>query len=68
MHLTGRTLDGKGPKYLHLPGPMHQLFNEDALSNDHVVLCEGAPDCIAAVQAGFPAVAIGQRNPAIVSA
>ncbi|MFH1373301.1 MAG: CHC2 zinc finger domain-containing protein [bacterium] len=58
VHLTGRTLDDKGPKYLHLPGSMHYLFTEDALRNEQVVLCEGAPDCITAVQAGWPAVSI----------
>ena len=58
VHLSGRTLDSKEPRYLHLPGPLKYLFNEDDLHNDDIILAEGIPDCISAVQAGFHAVAI----------
>jgi len=63
IHLSGRSLDGQEPKYLHLPGEMHYLYNEDALSNKAVYIAEGIPDCLSAVQAGYPAVAIlGSSN------
>jgi len=58
VHLSGRSLDGRQPKYLHLPGEMRYLYNEDALSNKEVYIAEGIPDCLSAVQAGFPTVAI----------
>lgn len=63
VHLSGRSLDGQEPKYLHLPGEMSYLYNEDALSNRVVYITEGVPDCLSAVQAGYPAVAIlGSSN------
>ena len=63
VHLSGRSLDGQEPKYLHLPGEIHYLFNEDALSSKEVCVAEGIPDCLSAVQAGYPAVAIlGSSN------
>ncbi|MFC1799402.1 DNA primase [Candidatus Eisenbacteria bacterium] len=58
VHLTGRVLKGRGPKYLHLPGEIRHLYNEGSLSNREVCLTEGAIDCISAEQAGFPAVAL----------
>ena len=58
VHLSGRTLDGKNPKFLHLSGSLRYLFNEDDLLNEEVILAEGVPDCISAVQAGFHAVAV----------
>lgn len=58
VHLSGRVLEDKDPKYLHLPGPLRYLFNEDDLLNEEVILTEGVPDCISAVQAGFHAVAV----------
>ena len=63
VFLTGRRLDGGEPKYLHLPGQIRYLYNEDALSNRVVHIVEGIPDCLTAVQAGYPAVAIfGSSN------
>jgi hypothetical protein len=63
VHISARSLDGQEPKYLHLPGEMHYLYNEDALSNRAVYIVEGIPDCLSAVQAGYPAVAIlGSSN------
>jgi DNA primase catalytic core len=63
VHITGR-IWGKGEyKYLHIPGPITYLFNEDALYNDEVTIVEGPTDVIAAEQAGFHAVALlGSQN------
>jgi len=58
VHLSGRCLDGQEPKYLHLPGEIRYLYNEDALSNEQVFIAEGVPDCLSAVQAGYPAVGV----------
>lgn len=58
VHLSGRSIDGREPKYLHLPGEIHHLYNEDVLSNKIVYITEGAPDCISAVQTGYSTVAI----------
>jgi DNA primase catalytic core len=58
VHLSGRSLDGQKPKYLHLPGEIRYLFNEDALSSEEVCVAEGIPDCISAVQMGYPSVAV----------
>jgi DNA primase catalytic core len=57
VHLTARAFDGQEPKYLHLPGAIHFLFNEDALVCGDVLLVEGPTDCISAVQAGYASVA-----------
>ena len=63
VYLSGRSLDGQEPKYLHLPGEIRYLYNEDALSSKTVYIAEGIPDCLSAVQAGYPAVAIlGSSN------
>lgn len=63
VHLSGRSLDGQSPKYLHLPGEIRYLYNEDALCNKTVYITEGIPDCLSAVQSGYPAVAIlGSSN------
>ncbi|MGC8576280.1 MAG: toprim domain-containing protein [Caldisericum sp.] len=63
VHLSGRSLDGQEPKYLHLPGEMRHLYNEDALSSRAVYIAEGMPDCLSAVQAGYLTVAIlGSSN------
>jgi DNA primase catalytic core len=58
VHISGRSLDGQEPKYLHLPGEIRYLYNEDALSSKAVYIAEGIPDCLSAAQAGYPAVAI----------
>lgn len=58
VNLSGRTIDGREPKYLHLPGEISYLYNEDALFNKEVYVTEGITDCLSAIQAGYPAVAI----------
>ena len=58
VHMTGRSLDEREPKYLHLPGPIEHLYNEDALKEEVVIVTEGIFDCLSAVQAGYPAVAL----------
>lgn len=62
LHLTGRSIHGTEPKYLHLPGPILHLFNEGALPNREVLITEGPTDCISAVQYGYPTVAIYGSN------
>ena len=58
VHLTGRCIDGTEPKYLHIPGEIKHLYNEDALTNKEVYIAEGIPDCLTAIQNGYAAVAI----------
>ncbi len=58
VHLTGRVLNDRKPKYLHLPGSIANLFNEDSLRSKEVFITEGAPDCLTALQEGYPAVGI----------
>jgi DNA primase catalytic core len=58
VHLTGRSLHGEEPRYLHLPGEMHFLYNEDDLSNEEALVVEGITDCLSLFQAGYPAVAL----------
>ncbi|HEV2378637.1 MAG TPA: toprim domain-containing protein [Terriglobia bacterium] len=58
MHLSGRTLDRREPKYLHLPGQINYLFNEDALFADEVLVTESPTDCIFAEQKRYGAVAL----------
>ncbi|WP_326827334.1 toprim domain-containing protein [Streptomyces sp. NBC_01751] len=52
--------DGDGPKYLSAPGDPPRIYNADALltPSDHIAICEGEFDAIAATQAGIPAVGI----------
>ena len=57
VHISSRSLNGQEPKYLHLPGEMHYIFNEDALSDEVVYVVEGFLDCLSLVQAGYPTVA-----------
>ena len=58
LHLSGRSLDESNPKYLHQPGKIEHLYNEDALSEKKILLVEGAPDCIAASQVGYSAAGL----------
>ncbi len=58
VHLSSRSLDGHEPKYLHLPGEIRYLYNEDAIASNKVYIAEGIPDCITAVQSGYPTVAV----------
>lgn len=57
-HISARSPDGREPKYLHLPGEIDHLYNEDDLSSKDVICTEGIIPCIRAVQAGFPCVGV----------
>lgn len=52
--------DGDGPKYRSVPGDPPRIFNANALliPSDHIAICEGEFDAIAATSAGIPAVGI----------
>jgi DNA primase len=52
--------DGDGPKYRSVPGDPPRIFNANALlvPSDHIAICEGEFDAIAANLAGIPAVGI----------
>jgi len=58
VYMTGRNLDVREPKYLHLPGKTRYLYNEDDLLNKDVIISEGIPDCLSAVQEGYSAVGV----------
>jgi DNA primase len=52
--------DGDGPKYRSVPGDPPRIFNANALlvPSDHIAICEGEFDAMAATLAGIPAVGI----------
>jgi DNA primase len=52
--------DGDGPKYRSVPGDPPRIYNANALlvPSDHIAICEGEFDAIAATGAGLPAVGI----------
>jgi len=58
VHISGRGLGNDDPKYLHLPGEIKYLYNEDALYEKEVYVVEGIVDCLSAIQCGYPAVAV----------
>lgn len=58
VYLSGRTIDNKEPKYLHLPGEIKYLYNEDAFYENEIYVVEGILDCLTALQQGYPAVAV----------
>jgi DNA primase catalytic core len=58
VHMSGRGLGNDEPKYLHLPGEIKYLYNEDALYEKEVYVVEGILDCLSAVQCGYPAIAV----------
>jgi DNA primase len=62
VSMTGRSFPTADPKWLHLPGEIEHLYNEDALRNPEEYLAEGAPDCITASQNGLPSVGILGKN------
>lgn len=53
--------DGDGPKYRSVPGDPPRIFNPAALliPSDHIAICEGEFDAIAATLAGIPAIGVG---------
>ncbi|MEW6601389.1 MAG: CHC2 zinc finger domain-containing protein [Nitrospirota bacterium] len=57
VNISARALNEIGPKYLHLPGKINHLFNEEALHDKEIILTEGIIDCLTAIQAGYSAVA-----------
>ena len=59
MTLRFRRLgDGDGPKYRSVPGDPPRIYNANSLliPSDHIAICEGEFDAIAATLAGVPAV------------
>lgn len=52
--------DGDGPKYRSVPGDPPRIYNAHALlvPSDHIAICEGEFDAIAATDAGIPAIGI----------
>lgn len=59
VNLTGRPLDDQKPKWLHLPGPIDHLYNEDALlGSKEVFVCEGIPDTLILSQWNYKAVGV----------
>lgn len=58
VNLTGRARGNQSPKYLHLPGKMNHLYNDDASNSKEVFIVEGPTDCISLEQAGYRAVAL----------
>jgi DNA primase catalytic core len=58
VNFTGRSPEGGGPKYLHLPGEIRHLFNEDALRADEILVTESPTDCIFSEQESYGAVAL----------
>ncbi|MDT0472804.1 toprim domain-containing protein [Streptomyces sp. DSM 41014] len=52
--------DGDGPKYRSVPGDPPRIYNAHALlvPSDHIAICEGEFDAIAATEAGIPAIGI----------
>jgi DNA primase len=67
VFLTGRSIDGRDPKYLHQSGREAPFYNEDALGPGDVVVTEGPLDALSLACWGYPAVALlgGMRESAI---
>ncbi len=62
VNMTGRACGDAEPKYLHLPGSIDHLYNEDACRGKTVFIVEGPTDCLSLDQNGFPAVALVGRS------
>jgi DNA primase catalytic core len=58
VHMSGRGLGDNEPKYLHLPGEIKYLYNEDSLYETDVYVVEGILDCLSLIQCGYPALAV----------
>jgi len=58
IHLSGRLLRGKGPKYLFLPGPKPIYGWERVQGRRAVFITEGLFDWLALVEWGYPAVCL----------
>jgi len=67
VFLTGRSLDGSDPKYLHQKGHEAPLYNEDALNAKQVFVVEGPVDALSLEAWGYPTVGFqgGMRESAI---
>ncbi len=66
VYLTGRVLEGGGPKYLHLRGP-RPVYNDAALRGDgELVLVEGITDCL--VLHGWGIAAMGLQGTSLPEA
>jgi len=57
VHLSGRRLDEKKPKWLHLPGEITHPFNADALRKPGCLWVEGILDVLSAEAWGYRAAA-----------
>jgi DNA primase catalytic core len=56
VQLSGRDVTGKSErKYLNLKLPQTALYFDDNVGGDRVLVCEGLPDTLTAVQWGFKA-------------
>jgi len=58
VHMSARGLGDNEPRYLHLPGEIKYLYNEDSLYEKEVYIVEGILDCLSLIQCGYPAVAV----------
>lgn len=56
--LTGRSLAGEEPRFMHLSGRKAPLYNQQALAADEVFITEGPIDCLSLVAWGYSAVAL----------
>lgn len=57
VHLSGRVIGDRKPKWLHLPGEITHPFNADALRHPECLWLEGIFDVMAAEAMGHPAAA-----------
>lgn len=67
VFLTGRSLDGSDPKYLHQKGSEAPLYNEDALNAKRVFVVEGPVDTLSLEAWDFPTTGFqgGMRDSAV---
>ena len=67
VFLSGRSLDGSDPKYLHQKGYEAPLYNEDALNPKEVTVVEGPVDTLSLEAWDYPTVGFqgGMRESAV---
>ncbi len=58
LDIQGRAFPGGKPKYKNLPGALRRPYNFRAASAPEVIIAEGIPDAISAIQMGHAAVGI----------